>query len=324
MKISRDAQKHGNILPSVCGKLSLIPSKLLFYREQRIRHPDSIYAISLDKLLYWLISVLDELDRVTVLRVKDPMKPVDMEGILWRYEVFLKAAQEHYEAHFQILKAFINPSASSSKSTFADKYVEDNRLPGARPYKESVQEYKTMLNCINHLKHNQAVLRYVGADGPPILDGFFFEEVDTSGLLGPSPIIHPDQGGFSFFRHLALHAYYVYFCSEKLLRAIEAVLQANNTAGFDTPSHTLASLYLANSWKAAIKRLSTLPRVCFPTEVAKHMVKISLSEDENALTISFPSRPDHKLPAKFMVHFRNQDRRKSLEQQTTGDLKASA
>ncbi len=124
---------------------------------------------------------------------------LEMAELLMHQEDFLRALQEHVDDCYLILKTLIDPSLAKKTPLFAEKYVIENKLPGAKTFQSAIADYKRTLRIANKLKHQQGRLRGVAIwmpNGPHL--GYFLEEPDAEGHIGPSPEIHPDRRNIVF------------------------------------------------------------------------------------------------------------------------------
>ena len=163
---------------------------------------------------------------------------------------------------------------------------------------EVTQDYKTSLNIANKLKHNQARLRGVGIyPGDGVYLGYFLEEPDKDGTLGPSPEIHPDQGAFSFARDLKWRFFLVYSLAEKLVRAVERALaglhQFSIKPGISSQAQNVA-------WDHLAIAVGNIPFALFPKEMSAAAASVRVTEDQRQLCIKFPDRTRVVYPFSFM------------------------
>lgn len=174
MEITRRFNVHGTFCPSAINVLDKIPEHAVFHVQQRLRHPDSIYWLSLEKVA----SAFCRVTKSYLAKIEE-CKSVcteqwEMNELLSDQERFLHAIQEHLDELWLVLKTLIDPSVVTKPPLFADKYVIENRLPGAKSYQQSIASYKNELRITNKLKHQQAYLRGVvvsTSDGPHL--GYF-------------------------------------------------------------------------------------------------------------------------------------------------------
>jgi hypothetical protein len=199
MRIIRTLGRDGTFAPLAANYLAGIPQQHVFFREQQLRHPASIYNLSLEKLTRAFVAVLEGYARDTTRFSVEPNGDFDLKALLEAQEHLLRCLQEHLDDCYLILKTFVDPATTNTKSIHANQYVVDSKLPGAKAFMQATVDYKTSLIIANKLKHNQGRLRGCGIyPGDGVYLGYFLEEPDKAGVLGPSPEIHPNRGAFSF------------------------------------------------------------------------------------------------------------------------------
>jgi hypothetical protein len=281
MKITRSLSTDGTFEPAAVNFLGQIPESALFYVSQQLRHPESIYALSLTKVSETFSKVTEGYLTKTQNICADRTKTLEMSELLKDQESFLRALQEHLDDCWLILKTLVDPATATKTTLFADKYVVDNKLPGSRTFRDAIADYKATLRIANKLKHQQGRLRGVSiqSNSGPVL-GYFLEGPDAQGIIGPSPEIHPDQGAFSFARDLTWHLFNVYACSEKLVSAIRSVLNAKGLS--------LQRKVVSNNKNLERTTLlaAAVPPTCFPKEVPRHIAIFRIRGE--ILTIEFP------------------------------------
>lgn len=217
-----------------------------------------------------------------------------MAALLDSQANFLHALQEHVDELWLILKSLVDPSSAMKKPVFADRYVLENKLPGAKTFQAAISDYKRTLRIVNKLKHQQGYLRGVAIwlpDRPHL--GYFLEEPDSQGYIGPSPEIHPDRGAFSFASDLRCHILNVYLCSEKLANATKTAL---GSRGAQLQAGTSAAV---KGWADVVTRVSALPEDYFPKEVTKSAANFVLEKTTRTLTIDYPIRLRLNFPARI-------------------------
>jgi hypothetical protein len=194
----------------------------------------------------------------------------------------LKALQEHIDDCYLILKTLVDPSAVKRTPLFADRYVIENKLPGAKYFQRAIVTVKSHLQIANKLKHQQGRLRAVAAWPPASVHfGYFLEEPDDKGVLGPSADIHPDQGAFSFSHDLPFRLWDLYVCSEKLVEALKTALSTLH--GFQLTSCVAAE----PCWCSVVDNICKVPLAIFPKEQQKPLARF-LMKDPDTLEIHFP------------------------------------
>ncbi len=293
MKIKRSISVSGTIQPFAVNFLDHIPSDFLFFKSHQLRHPDSIYRLSLEKLAEAFISVTTEYLAKTK-EYSSECDAFEVTELLRHQESFLRTAQEHIDDCWLILKSLIDPATARKQLIFADQYVTANKLPGAKGFQETIRDYKQTLIIANKLKHQQGRLRGVCMWLPNPHLGYFLEAPDAYGSIGPSPEIHPDKGAFSFARDLTWHLFNVYRTSEKLVSAIKNVLGASNRGIEHNP---IAASTGNDKWEEAISLAAQIPNAFFPKEIGKSIASFSYQQQEGILTIECPKHTRLILPS---------------------------
>ncbi len=288
MKITRNFDVDGTLGPLALNYLAAVPEQHVFFRQQQLRHPVSIYNFSLDKLAKAFFAVLDDYARDTVRLSAEPTGGFELKSLLEAQEHLLRCLQEHLDDCYLILKTLIDPATAKGKSVFADQYIKESRLPGAKAFMESTADYKLSLRIANKLKHNQGRLRGFGIyPGDSVRLGYFLEEPDAAGVIGPSPEIHPDQGAFSFARDLKWRFFLVYSLSENLVKAVERALMGLHQFRLERAAPTQKE---GDDWNRLVTMVSKIERAIFPKEQDASMASVRLSENGRELSIVFPDR----------------------------------
>lgn len=67
MEIKRSLTTHGNLAPVALDYLGSIPENLLYHRQHRLRHPWSLYKISLDQVFTGFDDVVERYRKIPLL-----------------------------------------------------------------------------------------------------------------------------------------------------------------------------------------------------------------------------------------------------------------
>jgi hypothetical protein len=285
MVITRSITEHGSFAPTAVNYLRNIPEQYLFYKVQGLRHPAGTYSVSLGKVGEAFNKVAEE-----YLRKTDELRyangaPHDVTKLLELQDQFLHALQEHLDDYYLILKAFINPATALKHPIFNEKYVLENKLPGAKTFQTSIEGFRTRNQITNHLKHQQGRLRSVAVWPPAAAHlGYFLEEPDKGGVIAPSKSIHPDQGAFSFASDLPRRMFDVYTGSESLVNAVRKVLNALHGGELVFSKDQRESV-----WDAVAYNASKIPVAVFPKEAPKGIATYRL-EGDSKLIITYPEK----------------------------------
>ena len=288
MKISRSLNNDGTVGPIALNFLPGIPQNYVFFREHQLRHPASIYNLSLDKLTKAFIAVVEEYGKDTTRFSVEPNGTFDIKGLLQAQEHLLHCLQEHLDDCYLILKTLIDSTKTNARSIAAKAFVADSKLPGAKSFAQATDEYRSSLALVNKLKHNQGRLRGCGIyPGDGIYLGYFLEEPDKDGVVGPSPEIHPNRGAFSFARDLKWRFFLLYSLSGKLVKAVERAL--SGLYQISLPKAALPQ-QKTDDWNRLVALISKIPNAIFPREVDSGVATIHLTDDGQELTMRFPDR----------------------------------
>jgi hypothetical protein len=293
MKITRRLAVHGSFSPAAVNLLRRVPQSALYYTSQQLRNPVSIYRLSLEKVGQAFCKVADGyLSKTEEYSRNGFPKSWEIDQLLKDQGDFLRIMQEHLDELWLVLKTLIDPSDATKSQLFTDKYVINSKLPGAKTFQEAIDYYKKSLRIANKLRHQQGYLRGVAVLLPTsTVLGYYLEEPDVDGSIGPSIEIHPDRGAISFARDLMWHLLNVYVCSEKLC---EAVAKALNAKGISLESEIVSG---EKCWEEVISAAKKIPSECFPREARRHVVGFHC--DEQTLTIEFPKQVNFKFPAQI-------------------------
>jgi hypothetical protein len=289
MNITRSIERDGTLGPVALHCLPGIPEQYLFFRQQQLRHPASIYNLSLDKLGKAFLAVVEGYARDTGRLRMEPAGGFELKALLDAQEHLLRCLQEHMDDCYLILKTFIDPATTKAKDRFADKYVIEAKLPGAKAFMEATADYKVSLRIANKLKHSQGRLRGFGiypASGVRL--GYFLEEPDKAGVIGPSPEIHPNQGAFSFARDLKWRFFLTYSLAENLVNAVQRALRGLHQ--FQLGPTTTPTQSQSDDWNRLVTLISKIEPAIFPKEHDASVASVLLSNSGRELSIVFPDR----------------------------------
>jgi hypothetical protein len=263
--------------------LEQIPDAALFSKSHKLRHPSSIYRLSLDKVADAFCRVAEEYLSKTQENREHSSALLKMDQLLRDQVSLLRAFQEHFDELWMILKTFVDPASAKKSTEFNDRYVIESKLPGAKSFQRAIADCKSNLRIANKLKHQQCYLRGVAVwSYSGVHLGYCLEEPDDQGQLGPSPDIHPDHGAFSFARDLTWRLAELYLCSDDLVETIKGVLKSRNVS-------LKTQINQGNGkWDKAISLACRIPPAIFPKELKKPSAGFSLDCDSQLLSIKIP------------------------------------
>lgn len=292
MEITREIHTHGNYCPAAVNLLQQIPPAVVFNIPHQLRHPESIYRLSLEKVGAKFREVTESYRRTIDERRFDlNMDSFQFEDLLGNQEGFLHALQEHVDELWLILKTLVDPAITRSQSVFSNRYVLESKLPGAKSFSEAIYPYRNSLQIVNKLKHQQGHLRGVAmwtVEGPFL--GYFLEEPDRTGSLGPSLEVHPDQAALSFARDLLWHLMNIYICSDKLALAVQRALAAKGVMVCPSSSSGIPE------WNRVLDSALSLPEAFFPSDERRGVPLLTRNSDAKRLTFRFPRRVLPRVP----------------------------
>jgi hypothetical protein len=121
--VTRNLSSDGTFSPEAVNFLGLIPPpEGLFCIPHQLRHPDSIYTLSLEKVGEAYSKVADAyMAKAEECRghISGNLEMADLEVS----ENFLRAIQEHLDDCWLILKALVDPESATENALFADRCV---------------------------------------------------------------------------------------------------------------------------------------------------------------------------------------------------------
>ena len=117
--------------------------------------------------------------------------------------------------------------------------------------------------------------------------GYYLEEPDEAGVVGPSPEIHPNQGAFSFARDIKWRFFLVYALSESLVKAVQRALMGLHQT---TIEKAALPQQQTEDWTRLAAMISNIPLAIFPKESHMSVATFHLKDDGRELSIKFPDR----------------------------------
>ncbi|MGO8759248.1 MAG: hypothetical protein ACLQG3_14100 [Terracidiphilus sp.] len=296
--ITRSHLNDGSYAPCALNFLEQVPDAALFNKPHKLRHPSSIYRLSLDKIADAFCRVTDEYLAKTEENQLHSSALLQMNQLLTDQAAFLHCIQEHLDELWMILKTLVDPASVKKSTEFNDRYVIESKLPGAKSFQRAIAECKNNLRIANKLKHQQCYLRGVAIwSQTGVHLGYCLEEPDDHGQLGPSPDIHPDQGAFSFARDLTWRLAQVYLCSEDLVKTIAGVLMSRGFALKGLVNHG------NDKWDKMIPLACRIPPAIFPKEQNRPFAGFNLDLNSQLLSIRIPQRLTVKFPQPMKARY---------------------
>lgn len=212
-EIIRFSTHPGGLAPRAVEVLSRYKEESFYHFNHDLRHPLSIYNLSLNTVWYGFEKILDELEKLATERnfVDDKSWVTEL---LMRQRLLLYFLMEHIEHCFDIFQCFFKTREEQEDSGWVRRFKK--RI---KPYRDHIA------TVVNHIKHHQGMLAAIVLfDDNHVIPGYFIEGF-SNGVIGPSVSVHKeDDTAFSFGRDLRLHFYWLYLLSEYLSDAIEGIL----------------------------------------------------------------------------------------------------
>jgi len=258
-----------------------------FYNIPRnLRQPVEIYNLSLSMLWESFEEVLDELDKALVAAEFRQNPPTAWgHSLIRRQEYLLYRMMQHFDDCRSILTCFFpqkKTKPDSDRDDILKQPVLQPTIGAIKPYRDHIA------NIVNHMKHNQGMLRGVVAfnDNVVVL-GYFVEYVDQNEALTPHPNVHKlfnkRNTAFSFYRDLRYIFWIIYDVSEHLADAIIKISSPTPNVFSDTP--------VDENVISIARRIEALPRTLFEDELHADFPYVGVEETKGivALTLEYPS-----------------------------------
>lgn len=335
-RLIRKLNRDGNIYPVVINYLKNLPESTLHYKDHKMRHPLSIYSISLEKVLNSFSLLLDELE--TIFKI-----PITIENNQYQFNYSLKnitklqedlllALLSHIEDLYHILKS-IHPAVNASESSyFVEKWLKKVKHPTVERFTQNISDYRQSFALIvNRVKHQHGQLRPIVfspiKEGILIYDpitkihyntnqhtikivGYYIEGLQNDGSIGPDHEIHPNNTAISLNYDLKYHFAHLYILSLHLKTAIVQYLRKSHNIDLDKPRNVqIPNLDNKVNLNAVASRISKLPCLYFENEFTQDTPEILYESKDNniILTIDYPSPHkffwigDHAMYGEFTV-----------------------
>jgi hypothetical protein len=253
--------------PPIAGKLRRIPPEKLHHARLRRRHPAGLYHISLGRVADRIEAVLAALEPL-----KPPFEgggePPGLASIMEATEALLYATMEHLENCDSLLLSLF-PSNDSAK---ADRALKQ--------FRREIKIYRDRVAMIvNAVKHSAGRIRPVLMySDEAFAVGYFVEGVIEDKVIGPDPNIH--NGGdtaISIFRDLKLHFSHLFFVGAALEKAVAAISGQELSPKSETAEDRKHEFRL----RELARRISLLPEIVFPDELAMPFPLIRLRQADN-------------------------------------------
>ena len=301
MEIKRSLTTHGNLAPVALDYLGSIPENLLYHRQHRLRHPWSLYKISLDQVFTGFEDVVERHRKIQSF-VSTPDETRQFQLLMSSYKNFLYTLREHIDDCYLVFKTLVAPK-SSKPSRFQTQFLRNAGFKELEPFEDAIAWYKQdhLAPLVNNLKHHQGRLRWLYFHGSgEFRPGYFLEQVGDDGAVGPSQTIHKNNTAFSFSRDIKLHLYAVYFISQKVVDVLVSRVAAESADFTLSPKNRVR----ADEFKQTLESVSGLELDVFPNELYEPcaLVELTTNEGDTSLRLSYPEDlPDKSFPKMLTI-----------------------
>lgn len=297
MRIERSIKKNGTLAPSAINLLRQIQSQHQFLHERARRSPLAVYNVSVEQLLSDFVAVLDAYqetaDFIATKRKAAPGGDTHYESLLAAQKSLIHSLQAHIDDCYSILASLVDPTTvrtNASTIRFTDKWLDRVGFPTILQFRDAVSECRNdrLAPLVNGLKHRQNRLRGLYFENAnEVRLGYYLEEPDVNGVIGPSAAIHEDSNSaFSFAKDLRLAAFNVYRLSEALVDAVSGALRHYHGVTLQ-PELTKNE---NDNWSSVIGRVVGIKPLVFPDEIDKPYPYFSLTKDheDTELVMIYP------------------------------------
>ena len=291
MKIIRSILQDGNFAPVAVNYLGNIPDTMSFHEKHGLRHPFSIYHVSLRAVTEGFTQVLEEYSN----ELKNYSAETDVKffkKLLSAQRNLLYSLREHIDDCYSVFKTLVDPTHVTKKIVFTDKYLQAAEFKELDKFNKSIESYKQdyLSPLVNSLKHSHALLQGFYCHNPShIRLGYYLEEMGKDTAVGPSTRVHKDgNSAFSFSRDLTLNLFNMYYISEQLVDSAQRFLKETyNFELLPAKQNEYADL------KEVIEKAATVQQRFFQDELLKPCATISVESDshDSRCVLSYPSTP---------------------------------
>lgn len=296
----RSIEFHGNLAPVALDYLGNIPDNLLYHRQHRLRHPWSLYKISLDQVFTGFDDVVERYARIGEF-VGTPDENRQFELLMSSYKNLLYVLREHIDDCYLVLKTLVPPD-NAKPTGFQTHFLKKAGFQELEPFEKAIEWYlrKHLAPLVNNLKHHQGRLRWLyfhrSGDFRP---GYFLEQIGDDGAVGPSQTIHKGNTAFSFCKDIKLHLYAVYYISEKVVDAVSTAIGRCSGAALNASNRVKA-----DEFRQTLASIAEIELNVFPNEVEEScaLVELVTTDGGTRLRLSYPEEvPDKNFPAPMTI-----------------------
>lgn len=268
------------------GFLLLVPESLMHHVEHGRKHPVSLYATSLRKIMNAWNSALDRLDsfRIAYIWAQDDS---GLGSAMEAYRPLLNLLYEHLDVSYGCLRALV-PAKGDQDPLFDTQVLDRAKIAGWKEFRQRVKPYTQdrLGAVVNSLKHNQSELTWFYFHKlPDIRPGYYLRDVLPSGALGPAPRAHPDgNSAFSFSRDMLLHFWNLYYISGEIATLMRGLVELPRVSTPDEQGDESLSL----AWESLAARIAQLPLEFFPDELKLPCPLVRWNPSARELSIDMP------------------------------------
>ncbi len=299
-ELTRSLKVNGNLAPVALDYLGSIPDSLLYHRQHCLRHPWSLYKISLNQVF---TAFEDVLERYPTIRqfVGTPDENRQFELLMNSYKSLLYTLREHIDDCYLVFKSLVPPQIAEP-TRFQAEFLRKAGFQQLQTFENSIEWYlrRHLGPLVNNLKHHQGRLRWLYFHRPDdFRPGYFLEQIGDDGAVGPSQTIHRGNTAFSFCKDIKLHLYAVYYISLRLVDAVtKAIARCSGTTL--TPSNRIK----ADEFKQTLVSVARIELNVFPNEIQEPCALVSLTgnDRDTSLRLSYPENvPNKNFPLQMTI-----------------------
>lgn len=326
MKIKLTSWQHGNLQPEAFNLLKHLPDEMLHYADHQLRHPFSIYSLSLQKVFENFEKLLNLHEKIQISSLRtltDSAQSLGMEELLDVQEALFHSLMQHVDDCYLILKS-VHPADSAIKKRFANAWLQKKNSCVYQKFKDGIESYhKILRDVVNKIKHNHGRLRPVmmhsGPRGvsefrrdsriclPPrefkVL-GYFLEGVNLDGTIGVDRDFHGGDYGNSLNRDLRLHCANVYRIGRHLAKALKSIAKQEGGIVLSSEPFHLGNASLASDRiSKVLENISSIPFVFFYNETLKNtpVIDFNSTQKGDKLLVSLPGSQGHLLKGETFI-----------------------
>jgi len=299
-EIKRSLVIHGNLAPVALDYLGSIPEPLLHHRQHRLRHPWSLYKISVDQVFTSFADVVERCDRIRSF-VSTTDESRQFELLMSSYKNFLYTLREHIDDCYLVFKTLV-PAQASKPARFQRQFLENAGFKELEPFEHAISWYVRdhLSPLVNTLKHHQGRLRWIYFHGSNQLrPGYYLEQVGDDGAVGPAETIHKGNTAFSFCRDIKLHLFALYYISEKVVDAVSKTVEESSSLKLN-PTNRIQ----ATEFRQALESVAKIELDVFPNELHEScaLVELLTADGDTRLRLSYPEDvPNKSFPAVLTI-----------------------